>query len=237
MSHFCGLVVLTPKYLENHNLEDSLEKYNENLEVPEYSKGEVSDYEKVEFIMYYLKEDNVELIDLKEKLYSKLLEEGRIEPYSEEKDGERYRFMFRVVYDNKERYVELFKETYPEYFSKFDEMYEEHGDDWNGGDWRINPISGKWEEYSTYNPNAVYETGEEAFKQTLSNAYDTFGSEIFNQLYHTDMENFNFDNKIIDQAIVQVYERYQDNNLPQYADILDEIENLIFDMSREKLGR
>jgi len=93
------------------------------------------------------------------------------------------------------------------------------------------------EGYSTYNPNAVYETGEEAFKQTLSNAYDTFGSEIFNQLYHTDMENFNFDNKIIDQAIVQVYEKYQDNDLPQYADILDEIENLIFDMSREKLGR
>lgn len=93
------------------------------------------------------------------------------------------------------------------------------------------------EGYSTYNPNARYETGEEAFKQTLSNAYDTFGSEIFNQLYHTDMENFNFDNKIIDQAIVQVYERYQDNDLPQYSDILDEIENLIFDMSREKLGR
>ena len=93
------------------------------------------------------------------------------------------------------------------------------------------------EGYSSYNPNAVYETGEEAFKQTLSNAYDTFGSEIFNQLYHTDMENFNFDNKIIDQAIVQVYEQYQDNDLPQYADILNEIENLIFDMSREKLGR
>ncbi len=38
MSHFCGLVIMTPNYLKNHTLEDSLAKYDENLDVPEYSR-------------------------------------------------------------------------------------------------------------------------------------------------------------------------------------------------------
>lgn len=92
--------------------------------------------------------------------------------------------------------------------------------------------------YKTFNPNARYETGEEAFKQTLANAYDMFGSEIFNQLYHTDMENFNFDNNIIDQAIVDAYNKYQYTEVqPDFGDLLNEIENNIFEMSRSQLGR
>jgi RimJ/RimL family protein N-acetyltransferase len=46
-------VVLTPEYLENHSFEDSLDKYDENIEVEEYYKGEVSDSEKCEFLEYY----------------------------------------------------------------------------------------------------------------------------------------------------------------------------------------
>ena len=29
---------MTPNYLKNHTLEDSLAKYDENLDVPEYSR-------------------------------------------------------------------------------------------------------------------------------------------------------------------------------------------------------
>jgi hypothetical protein len=57
MSHFCGLVILTPSYSQSKNLEDSLAKYDENLKVPEYSNGEVSDFDKIRFIEYYLEKD------------------------------------------------------------------------------------------------------------------------------------------------------------------------------------
>ena len=50
MSHFCGLVIMTPEYAENNGFEDSLEKYNENMEYEPYVSGEVSDYEKVNFL-------------------------------------------------------------------------------------------------------------------------------------------------------------------------------------------
>ena len=56
MSHFCGLVIMTPEYAENNTFEDSLEKYNENIEYEPYMSGEVSDYEKVRFLEYYNKD-------------------------------------------------------------------------------------------------------------------------------------------------------------------------------------
>ena len=56
MSHFCGLVIMTPEYAENNGFEDSLEKYNENIEYEPYVSGEVSDYEKVRFLEYYNKD-------------------------------------------------------------------------------------------------------------------------------------------------------------------------------------
>ena len=53
MSHFCGLAIMTPEYAENNTFEDSLEKYNENIEYEPYVSGEVSDYEKVRFLECY----------------------------------------------------------------------------------------------------------------------------------------------------------------------------------------
>ena len=139
MSHFSGLVVLTPQYLKKHDLEDSLERYNENLEVPEYSCGEVDDYEKVRFLEYYLKKEGTNLEDFEELLRMELGEEKKNWP------------------EQKERYAELFIEKYPEYFNNFAVMYEKHGYDWNGDRWRLNYITGKWEEYSTYNPDAKWD--------------------------------------------------------------------------------
>lgn len=161
MSHFSGLVILTPEYAEFHDLEDSLEKYNENLEVPEYSRGEVSNYEKVEFIEYYLEKDGIKFVELKEKLYNTLSKENKISKPFNGEDNEFERYLRSVVYDNKDRYAELFKETYPDYFNRFEELYNEHGEDWNGNRWRINYMTGNWEEYSTYNPNSKWDWYDE----------------------------------------------------------------------------
>lgn len=57
MSHFIGLVVMTPKYDENHTIEDALDKYNENNDVPEYCTGAVSDKDKMDFLKYYISGD------------------------------------------------------------------------------------------------------------------------------------------------------------------------------------
>lgn len=78
------------------------------------------------------------------------------------------------------------------------------------------------------NPEATYDTAEESFRQSMKAAYDQFGSEIFNQLYHTDMEMYGFDNKIIDAAIVETYEKYAGKECPPFADILSEIEDVIW---------
>jgi hypothetical protein len=51
----------------------------------------------------------------------------------------------------------MFKELNPNCFEQFEAIYEAHGDDWNGNCWRINPSTGKWEEYSTYNPKSKWD--------------------------------------------------------------------------------
>lgn len=57
------------------------------------------------------------------------------------------------------------KDSFMEYYrgkhlrlgeSTFDEMYEEFGDNWNGGDWTKND-DGVWENFSTYNPNSKWD--------------------------------------------------------------------------------
>ena len=52
---------MTPEYAENNGFEDSLEKYDENMEYEPYARGEVSDYEKVNFLKYYNKDKIDEL--------------------------------------------------------------------------------------------------------------------------------------------------------------------------------
>ena len=156
MSHFAGLVVLTPDYLKNHSFEDSLAKYNEQLEVEEYSRGEVDDFEKIQFIEYYSK--NKIKKNLKEMLYKNLVKSGEVETYDPLKHNyEKERYLYITMSDHKEEYVELFKKNYPKLFDNFSSLYAEKGEDWNGGNWRINHLTGNWEEYSTYNPDSVYD--------------------------------------------------------------------------------
>ena len=45
MSHFCGLVIMTPEYAENNGFEDSLEKYDENTVIEVLSQIEAKQFE------------------------------------------------------------------------------------------------------------------------------------------------------------------------------------------------
>lgn len=159
MSHFTGLVILTPDYIENHfePLEDALEKYDENKSVPEYSKGLVSNYDKC----FFLRHSNEDIVDKKfeYRIYRRLYRRGKILPYYKQTEFNcgRDRYINYMANQDKEYYVRCFLIEYPELFENFEKEYEEKGDEWNGGRWRINPENGKWEEYSTYNPNSVYD--------------------------------------------------------------------------------
>jgi hypothetical protein len=156
MSHFIGLVINTPKYLENHDFEDALAPYDENQEVPEYVAETVDDYEKVRFLAYYAAG-----FDAEQELYEHLLAKGEIEPLDDEKlrkYGNERRFYGSIAYNHKVEFVALFKENHQDIFDKFEELYEEaNGQDWNGHEWRKNIVTGEWERISTYNPKSKWD--------------------------------------------------------------------------------
>lgn len=166
MSHFTGLVVLTSDYLKKHDLEESLSKYDENLDVPEYSKGEVTDFDKVEFVKYYKSEDGTIpkycMDDAYDTIYDRLYKEGKIEAIDK-----KYQTIYLYLVDTlgeeelNKAFVDLFNERFPGLIDTFEKLYEENGSDWNSNSWCINHISEKWEKYSTYNPNSKWDWYQE----------------------------------------------------------------------------
>ena len=160
MSHFCGLVIATPEYSENHSFEDMLERYNENLEVDEYYKGEVSDSEKCEFLEYYCFDEHC----LDEQAQRKFITfiKGNVgfetqKQYKEHHQSFTYKDYYQyLVYKNPKSFARFFKKNYGDLFSKFDEVYAEHGDNWNGDTWHKND-EGVWCKYSTYNPDSKWD--------------------------------------------------------------------------------
>ena len=154
MSHFATLVILTPDYATKHDLDDSLAKYDENLEVEEYSRGEVSKFEKIRFVDYYSKKYKGIIEKSKKLFYEKLVKDGVIEPFvSEEVNGmDKERYIFMSHYDRENEFAEFILASYPRLLNHFKRMYDKHGWDWDNNSWRINPDTRKWEEYSTYNP-------------------------------------------------------------------------------------
>ena len=151
MSHFCGLVILTPEYVGN--FDDSLERYNENNDVEEYMVSEVSDKQKIEFLEYYkLSSKNMgkEFFDAQNNDFKeKVISEYDNELYT---DG----FYLLVVRDNEDKYVEWFKKNYKDFFDSFETTYSELGDEWNGGEWKKDE-DGVWHVYSTYNPESKWD--------------------------------------------------------------------------------
>ena len=168
MSHFCGLVILTPEYQKSHSFEDSLAKYDENIDMPEYRKCDLTDSEKIRFIEYYAinKSDDVFVKEAHNKFKKGFIKFMRgkkgfmtqkafKEHYPHAKEGiESY--ITNLIYNNGEKYAEYFKANRPELFASFDKWYAEKGDDWNSNQWRKDD-NGIWAEFSTYNPNSKWD--------------------------------------------------------------------------------
>ena len=159
MSHFCGLVIMTPEYAENNTFEDSLEKYNENIEYEPYVRGEVSDYEKVRFLEYYNK-DKVNEDAIKNEFVDTYAGVEGFQSFEDFKNkwgsDDRMRYVHTLAYDHKDEYCKFFIEKLQELFADFDNQYEEHGENWNGSRWKKND-NGVWEEWSTYNKNSKWD--------------------------------------------------------------------------------
>lgn len=159
MSHFCGLVIMTPEYAEYNGFEDSLEKYDENMECEHYVSGEVSDYEKVNFLECY-NEDKIDEYALKNEFADTHAGVEGFQSFEDFKNkcgsDDRKRYVYTLVYDHKDEYSKFFINKFPELFADFDKQYKEHGEGWNDYHWKKND-DGVWEEWSTYNPNSVYD--------------------------------------------------------------------------------
>ena len=183
MSHFCGLVIMTPEYAENNTFEDSLEKYNENIEYEPYVRGEVSDYEKVRFLEYYNK-DKVNEDAIKNEFVDTHVGVEGFQSFEDFKNewgsDDRNRYIHTLAYDHKDEYCKFFIEKFPELFADFDNQYEEHGEDWNSSSWKKNG-NGVLEEWSTYNPNSVYDwyTQGGRWSQSIKTKSGEFVDECF----------------------------------------------------------
>lgn len=170
MSHFCGLVILTPEYAKVNGMDDSLAKYDENLETPEYRKCDLSDNDKQRFLEYYLinKSEDKQLHEAYKKFKlgfitfmrgkkGYLTQKQYQEKYPNARDKEtKEGWASALIYENPEKWVEYFKKGYPEFWNSFEDTYAEFGDDWNGNSWRKDE-DGVWAVYSSYNPNSKWD--------------------------------------------------------------------------------
>lgn len=169
MSHFCGLVILTPEYQKANSFEDSLAKYDENLEMPEYRKEDLSDGSKVDFLEFYSKEQvgNHENLarqfwentkqSLRDQIireYSKVTGDDKLSMYDPEEKW--LRIYGWASYHFKDDYTKWFKRKFRKVWDGFEALYAEKGDEWNGNNWRKDE-NGVWAEYSKYNPDSKWD--------------------------------------------------------------------------------
>ena len=160
MSHFTGLVILTPEYAKTHDLEESLDQYYEGREVEPYKVRDVSDAEKVNFLSFYKNKENG---GYDYETMRKFVEQAEFvmsfkdfQKKYDRADYNRY-LCFIAMNENKDEFAEFWKNKFPDLFADFDFQYDEHGEDWNGEDWVKNPETGVWEEWSTYNPDSKWD--------------------------------------------------------------------------------
>lgn len=170
MSHFCGLVILTPEYAKVNGMDDSLAKYDEGIEMSEYRKCDLSDSDKQRFLEYYLinKSEDQQVRDdfetfklgfitfmrgkkgyLTQKQYQEKYPNAR---NKKTKEG----WAFGLIYENPDEWVEYFKQGYPKFWRFFWRTYRKFGEDWNGNSWRKDE-NGVWAVYSTYNPDSKWD--------------------------------------------------------------------------------
>ena len=157
MSHFIGFVITTPNYKDYW--EKSLEAYDENISVDKYMVQEVTDALKAHFILEYQEEGA--LLEFTNEVREQLLFSGKVKRSEDERlidveTGEAvWGFDFPNLYPTE--YLDLFNKKYPSLLEKFNELYKEHGEDWNNNAWELDPVDGKWKEYSTYNPKSKWD--------------------------------------------------------------------------------
>lgn len=82
--------------------------------------------------------------------------EEQLAPYSEHIETEP-RIRKEVSEEDKQEMIDFYKnpEKGGHEYPTFDELYENHGDDWNGNSWEKR--DGKWVEVTTYNPNSKWD--------------------------------------------------------------------------------
>lgn len=153
MSHFGGLVILTPKYALEHTLENSLDKYYEGIKVDKYLVGEVSDFNKLKFVLYYK--------DMEMKIMESDMELMHDFHVANCEDAEVSDYYFAL--EHKDEFVKYVLSKYPEILNddKFLRLYNQYGGNWNGNSWELNAETKKWEEWSTYNPNSKWDWYDE----------------------------------------------------------------------------
>jgi hypothetical protein len=151
-------------------MDDSLAKYDENLETPEYRKCDLSDNDKQRFLGYYLinKSEDKQLHEAYKKFKlgfitfmrgkkGYLTQKQYQEKYPNARDKEtKEGWASALIYENPEKWVEYFKQGYPEFWNSFEDTYTEFGDDWNGNNWRKDK-DGVWAVYSSYNPDSKWD--------------------------------------------------------------------------------
>lgn len=142
MSHFSGLVVMTPNYAKEHGFEDALAPYSEHIKVDKYCYEEVSEFDKCNFLSTTKGLSMSVLVQLRKDLETR---------------GVKTRFDPITIYKYKSEFVEAFKKLYPEVYDDFEIIYKEFGYNWNGNTWELNEKSGKWEKMSTRNPKTKYD--------------------------------------------------------------------------------
>lgn len=81
--------------------------------------------------------------------------EALLEPYSESIRLPKY-VRCLVTDEDKQRFVQYYCKEDDSLVPDFDQLYEEHGKDWNSGNWRKD-VDGVWKEYSTYNPKSKWD--------------------------------------------------------------------------------
>jgi hypothetical protein len=83
--------------------------------------------------------------------------EEKLAPFDENIETEEHEQGF-VTSEDKERFMEYYLVNNPEDKDySFEDLYRKHGGDWNSFAWKIDEATGKWMEYSTYNPDSKWD--------------------------------------------------------------------------------
>ena len=185
--------------IDKYDGEELYNKFSEHIEVPEYVSGKVEEKSIVSFMCYYSHHMH-EYPNLPKNLKRKLnaIKELLEKDYGVDSFGLTVEGF--VTDENKK------KEAYMKMLNEFETLYDFFGDDWNGNRYRKNE-QGVWVEYSTYNPNTVFDYYSQEDVTTLGelkNPVDTLcdACGVFKNNEYYSFEEvgwFGYSNPIVDE--------------------------------------